>query len=87
MKAMRTLRTLKICRGLWLGPPQNKKESFHMPPAPYILNGIEKVAVMDILKNLKTRTGYVITIQECLAKGKLRFMTLHDYHIMMHQVS
>jgi hypothetical protein len=41
---------------------------------------------MDILKNLKTPSGYVGVIYKCLVDGKLQYMKSHDYHIMMHQV-
>jgi hypothetical protein len=81
------MENLKIRRDLWLCPPQNRRADFHILGAPYSLNGAEKVNIMDIIRNLKTPTGYVGAIQKCLAEGKLSYMKLHDYHIMMHQVS
>jgi hypothetical protein len=81
------MENLNICRDLWLRPSTHRAESFTLPRAPYILGGEEKVAVMDILRNLKTPTAYVGAIQKCLAEGKLRYMKSHDYYVMMHQVS
>ena len=81
------MRQLKIQSSLWLQPPRKKKEAFHKPDVPYILSGEGKVRIMEILRNLKTPTGFVGAIHKCLSEGKLQYMKSHNYHIMMHQVN
>jgi len=75
-----------IRQNLWLQPPQNVRDSFHLPRAPYILNGIERTKVMEIIKALKTPTNYVGAIHKCIEEGKLRYLKLHEFHVLMHQV-
>jgi hypothetical protein len=75
-----------IWRQLWLQPHHSKRELFHMPGAPYTLTSTEKTSVLEIIKNLRTPSNYVGTIQKCLADGKLRYMKSHDFHVLMHQV-
>jgi hypothetical protein len=48
-----------IRQDLWLRPSRNRKEIFHMPRAPYIFSIQDKVAVVDIIKRLKTPSNYV----------------------------
>ena len=76
----------RIRSSLWLQPARKRKEAFHKPDAPYIFSGAGKVRVMEILRNLKTPSGFVGAIHKCLSEGKLRYMKSHDYHVMMHQV-
>ena len=80
------LRELGIREELWLQPPQNNREIFHIPSAPYALRGFQKTTVMDIIRNLKTPSNYVGAIHKCLEEGRLRYMKSHDYHVLMHQV-
>jgi hypothetical protein len=49
-----------ISRDLWLGPTQNRKHVFHMPPTPYILKPFEKTTIMDIIKKLKNPSNYSV---------------------------
>jgi hypothetical protein len=80
------MKKLGIREELWLRPPENNRESFHMPSAPYILRGAQRTRVMDIIRNLKTPSNYVGAIHKCLEEGKLRCIKSHDYHVLMHQV-
>ena len=80
------MKDLGIREELWLQPPQNNRESFHIPHAPYILRGAQRTRVMDIIRNLKTPSNYVGAIHKCFEDGQLRYMKSHDYHVLMHQV-
>jgi hypothetical protein len=84
--SMQDLMREGIWHDLWLGAPQNNKEIFHMPQAPYILKLREKTLVMLIIKNLKTTSNYIGTIQKCIEEGKLQYMKSHDFHVVMQQV-
>jgi hypothetical protein len=75
-----------IRQELWLRPPQNRRDIFHMPPAPYILKSNGKVTMMDIVKKLRIPSNYVGAIHKCLADGRLRYMKSHNFHVLMHQV-
>ena len=81
------LRKLGIREELWLQPPQNNREIFHIPSTPYTLQGNQRTRVMDIIRNLKTPLNYVGAIHKCLEEEKLRYMKFHDYHVLMHQVN
>jgi len=59
------------------------RDAFYMPKAPYILNGIERAKVMEIIKGLKTPTNYVGAIDKCLEEGKLCYLKSHDFHVLM----
>ena len=80
------MKDVGIRQELWLQPPQNNRESFHIPQAPYILRGAQRTRVMDIIRNLKTPSNYVGAIHKSLEDGQLRYMKSHDYHVLMHQV-
>jgi hypothetical protein len=43
------METNGIRENLWLHPPRNMKDIFHMPAAPYILKPEEWSTVMDII--------------------------------------
>jgi hypothetical protein len=77
------MRKLGIREELWLRLPESNRESFHIPIAPYILRGVQRTRVMDIIK---TPSNYVGAIHKCLEEGKLRYMKFHDLHVLMHQV-
>jgi len=80
------MEAMSIRQELWVAPSQNVRDEFHIPRAPYILNANEKTTVMEILKKLKTPTNYVGAIHKCLEEGKLRYLKLHDFHVLRHQV-
>jgi hypothetical protein len=71
---------------LWLLPPRNNKEVFHIPQAPYVLKPREKTSVMEIIKSLRTPSNYVGAIQKYLEAGKLRYMKSHDFHVLMQHI-
>jgi hypothetical protein len=72
---------------LWLWPSRNRRDVFHMPPAPYILKPSEKVRMMDIIRTVRTPSNYIGAIHKCLEEGKLHYMKCHDFHVLMHQVT
>jgi hypothetical protein len=75
------MRKYEIRRELWLRSLENNRDNFHIPSAPYILKGVEKTRVMDIIRNLKTPSNYVGAIHRCLEDGKLRYMKSHGFVI------
>ena len=40
-------------------PSRNRRDVFHMPPAPYVLKPLEKERMMDIITTLRTPSNYV----------------------------
>jgi hypothetical protein len=78
---------LRIRNELWLGPAQNERDAYSLPSALYILTSTERMAVLDIIKNLKTPSHYVGALAKCIEEGKLQYMKSHDFHVLMQQVS
>ena len=60
------MRKYEICRELWLCSSENNWDNFHIPSTPYILKRVEKIRVMDIIRNLKTPSNYMGAIHKCL---------------------
>jgi hypothetical protein len=75
-----------IRRNLWLQPSNNRRDTFHKPEAPYVLNTKERTTVVNIIKELKTPSNYVGAIHKCLEEDKLRYMKSHDFHVLMQEV-
>jgi len=52
----------------------------------YIVNSSEITTVMEITKKLKALRNYVGAIHKCLKEGKLQYIKIYDFHVLMKQV-
>jgi hypothetical protein len=81
------MESLRIRGDLWLEPPRNNRDVFHVLDAPYVLKPVERKKVIDIIRSIKTPSNYCGNIAKCMADGKLRYMKSHDFHVLLQQVS
>jgi len=77
---------LSICEEIWLQPTARANAEYYMPRAPYVFNSQERKEFVTIISNIRTPTNYVGSIHKRLVDGKLHYMKMHDYHVLMQQV-
>jgi Domain of unknown function (DUF4218) len=73
---------------LWMKPhPNQKKDHFLKPKAPYVMSNQELQQFLLTLKSLKYPTGFGSSLAKCVrASNKLAGMKSHDYHCLMQQI-
>ena len=78
---------LGIRQEIWLQPPRRQQDGYYMPHVPYVFRPHERAEFVGIVSNIRTPTNYVGSIHKRLADGKLQYMKMHDYHVLMQQAS
>lgn len=71
---------------LWLEETYSGSNKFRLPHAEYVLLANDKAIFLQILRALKIPSWYVSNIKQKVARGKLRGLKSHDYHVIMQQI-
>ena len=71
---------------LHLQPVGQNRDRLYMPDASYVLTTDDKAKVLQVLKNLRTPTNYVLTLYKKISKGKLSGLKSHYFHVLLQQI-